>query len=125
MGCPFKILLTKELKLRMVKGNLRAINIPNNSVDQVMRHQIQQDIVVLYVDILPVICSVSECITLLVSQAVPPPRLICVPPKPGGNHSRKPSLKTLPVCALICPFFFFKQNSRWPSDLCVSRQRNF
>ena len=56
----------------MVKGNLRAINIPNNSVDQVMRHQIQQDIVVLYVDILPVICSVSECITLLVSQAVSP-----------------------------------------------------
>ena len=60
MGCPFKILLTKELKLIMVKGNLHAINIPNNSVDEVMRHQIQQDIVVLDVDILPVICSMCQ-----------------------------------------------------------------
>ena len=44
----------------MVKGNLHAINIPNNSVDEVMRHQIQQDIVVLDVDILPVICSMCQ-----------------------------------------------------------------
>lgn len=59
MGCPFKILLTKELKLRMVKGNLHAINIPNNSVDEVMRHQIQ-DIAVLDIDILPVICRMCQ-----------------------------------------------------------------